>query len=534
MKTGSIEGAMLNWSARYLGHAGQLLMTTGSTDQTGNYVFEIMPVRVSDAVGLQLPYWNTARGNDTMYSLWNPGSTAQRVVLTLCSADGMHTYAVPETLGPGASAMVDIGMLRREGVADPSGNLLPPEVQDGSAMLEPAAALKPNKNGVVTLPASGPAEMQVAVSVGIFNAAAATCCSQCMYCCFYTCPAVESLLVNTGSSGNSTFEMEDCCGYEDNFSNSASWSTGDNAIMNSEGEGTFGAPGVGETELSAQAYVQTLQASGPYCAGGCKKGYHGGRNFGQAQPILTSVVDTGVDGPSGLDRHAVPVLTGGAANGVNAVRLAATCNTGGTGGTPSYSWTSGNASVVTTDGSTNAGSTITGAAAGATTVNVTCSLDGETSAAYSYSITAQQPSKIVPATASGNTSGPCTDKGSAACGDQRTPFEWQVEDQSGNPIFFSGMEFWDTMAATQKNDFGIGPGSETLTCPSDQECGKVTDVNGQFQEANLGICATLCVSGGVCITGPESAMTWGYFVNGWWTGNHALNYYCNLITIDGN
>ncbi len=131
---------MLNSSASFDGHDGDVLMTTGSTDQTGNYVFEVMPNSVGPEVGLQMAYWNTCCGNDTMYSLWSPGGETQRVVLTLYSSDGIDTYAIPVTLAPGASTMIDVGMLRRGGMPDASGNLLPPGVEDGSAMLEPAGA----------------------------------------------------------------------------------------------------------------------------------------------------------------------------------------------------------------------------------------------------------------------------------------------------------------------------------------------------------------------------------------------------------
>ena len=278
----AIEGAMLNWSVSFDGRDGDVLMTTGSTDQTGNYVFEVIPVRMSHAVGLQLPYWNTAHGNDTMYSLWNPGSTPQNVVLTLYSADGMHTYAVPVTLAPGASANVDIGRLRQEGTPDPSGNLLPPEVQDGSAMLEPAAAAQPGPHGKVMQPASGPAQMQVAVNAGIFNAQAATCCSECSLCCFYTCPAVAAELAAIGGTMQSDFTVEDCCGFLDDFTAYAGWGSGDSSILGSQGAGLFEAIAVGETLLSAQASgLQTEQASGyPVCARVCLSGILGSNNNG--------------------------------------------------------------------------------------------------------------------------------------------------------------------------------------------------------------------------------------------------------------
>lgn len=272
----SFEGAQLNWSAAYDGLAGDLLMATGSTDQTGNYVFEVMPEALSPSVGLQLPYWNTAHGNNTMYSLWNPGTTTQNVVLTLYSADGTHDYAIPISLAPGASASVDVGTLRMEGVPDAGGQFIPPDVEDGSAMLTPAAAATPGADGKIKQPASGPAEMEVVVNAGIFNPVTATCCSQCMYCCFYTCPIVSSFLVALGNNGSSEMTVEDCCGILNDVSASASWGSGNPSVLSSQGQGSFHAAAVGVSFVSASANLESASASGPYCPVGCKKGPIGG------------------------------------------------------------------------------------------------------------------------------------------------------------------------------------------------------------------------------------------------------------------
>jgi hypothetical protein len=282
----AVEGAMLNWSVSFAGHAGNLLMTTGSTDQTGNYVFEVMPARVSGAVSLQLPYWNTAHGNDTMYSLWNPGPAVQKVVPTLYSADGADTYAIPVTLAPGAAAAIDVGMLRQQGLADPSGNLLPPEVEDGGAMLEPAAAGKPGKDGVIKVPASGPAKMEVAVSMGIFNAQTATCCTCCTSRCVYTCPAVEDGLgyVGVGQTLAATMTAEDCCGYIEDFTDAATWSDNNGAVLASRGSGAFNALAVGSATLTAEAY---LVAGSGTCNGKCRSILAAPTAQAEATPVIT-------------------------------------------------------------------------------------------------------------------------------------------------------------------------------------------------------------------------------------------------------
>ncbi len=413
MDPSAIEGAMLNWSVSFAGHAGSVLMTTGSTDQTGNYVFEVMPVRLSSAVGLQLPYWNTAHGNDTMYSLWNPGAAAQKVVLTLYSADGMHTYAVPVSLAPGASATVDLGMLRQEGMPDPSGNLLPPEVEDGSAMLEPAAALQPDKNGEIKLPASGPAQMRVAVSVGIFNAQTATCCSQCMWCCFYTCPGVASGLAPVGSGFSSSITAEDCCGFEDDFTANASWISYNTSILTSQGQGSFDAVGLGETTIAATFTAESQSASGPYCAGGCLQGDMGGSSYGTAAPVIS------------CNTSGCPQVWwfGGQAPSGYATQITLSATAGST-----YSWTidSGGAEINT---SSLSGSTLavisTGASfshsAGAVSISVT--VNGVTSAPFA--VTPLEPYRLVP--------GQPQDSADATFG-YLSQAPYTILDQVGNPL----------------------------------------------------------------------------------------------------
>ncbi|MGH9518347.1 MAG: IPT/TIG domain-containing protein, partial [Terriglobales bacterium] len=190
---------------------------------------------------------------------------------------------------PGASSNVDVGMLRAEGIPDAGGNLLPRDIEDGSAMLGPAAAQQPGPDGKIKIPASGPAEMQVVVNTGVFNPVTATCCSQCMYCCFYTCPVIESLLVGVGNSGSSDMTVEDCCGILDDVTFAASWSSGNVNVLSSAGVGSFSGVEVGSARMNASANLESQSASGPYCAAGCKKGPIGGGNNGQVAPVITSI-----------------------------------------------------------------------------------------------------------------------------------------------------------------------------------------------------------------------------------------------------
>lgn len=63
---GAMAGEILNWSARYEGDSSDLLLTAGSVDGSGSYVFQVVPRQLASSAGEQLPYWSTAEGDNTM------------------------------------------------------------------------------------------------------------------------------------------------------------------------------------------------------------------------------------------------------------------------------------------------------------------------------------------------------------------------------------------------------------------------------------------------------------------------------------
>ena len=287
----AMEGAMLNWSASFTGLSGDLLLSTGSTDQTGNYVFEVMPQRVGPSAGEQLPYWNTANGNDTMYSLWNPGSDAQDVVLSLNTADGKHAYNLPLHLAPGASSMVDLAMLRMAGTPDRDGNLLPPGANDGSAMLHPAHMPPLGPDGRLVMPKGGPPQMNVVLSFGIFNVATATCCADCGACCFFSCPNVFGGDIALGDSLAPVMTVEDCNGFGWDCSADASW-TWDEGLFSNNGDGTFTGISVGAGDFSGSADMNVFDPRDPYCLQGCAVGTLSALGGGTVAPVITSLTLT--------------------------------------------------------------------------------------------------------------------------------------------------------------------------------------------------------------------------------------------------
>lgn len=292
-------GLMLNWSASFTGVQGDLLLSTGAVDESGTYVFEVMPQETGVSAGKMLPYWNIAGANDTMYSIWNPNGAVQDVILTLTAADGKHHYDLPLRLAANASIMVDVKMLADAGMPDPEGNLLPASALDGSAVLKPAGMPKPGKDGVIVLPASGPPLMNVVVSMGVFNVLTATCCTCCTTCCDYSNPQliIPAAFTTIGNTENCAMTVESCDGGTMNCSASTTW-TGGNGVLTNEGGGVFKATAVGQATLSASDF---LVAAGRRnnCCDTCPENQLSASNTAAVDPGLTITMGLNGSSPSG-------------------------------------------------------------------------------------------------------------------------------------------------------------------------------------------------------------------------------------------
>lgn len=162
----------INLSASFTGKAGDLVLATGSVDQTGTYVFEVEPQGVGSSRSKYSNYWGVTNGNDTMYSLWNPTDTPQDIAATFYYGDGSGKYILPVHLEPQASTMIDMAMLIMEKKPDANGNLFPSSVQEGSAEFSSAK----DRREMITL----------VVASGIYNVATATCGGGCINCCGVT------------------------------------------------------------------------------------------------------------------------------------------------------------------------------------------------------------------------------------------------------------------------------------------------------------------------------------------------------------
>ena len=209
----------INLSFSITGHGGDLVIATGSVDQTGNYVFPAPTEGIGKSFAKAIGYWTVANGQDTMYSLWNPTNTDQDFVVTLHYGDGSGQYVMPLHLPAQASSTIDIAMLIAMGQPDANGNLIPSYIQEGSAVVSSS---------------KGRAEwMTVAVCGAFYNPRKATCggiyCISCEgFIDALVLPNPSSLAVSGTVQLNAQATFADGTVYD--FTTSSTWSSSSTAV----------------------------------------------------------------------------------------------------------------------------------------------------------------------------------------------------------------------------------------------------------------------------------------------------------------
>jgi hypothetical protein len=117
------------------------------------------------------------------------------------------------------------------------------------------------------------------------------------------------------------------------------------------------------------------------------------------------------------------------------------------------------------------------------------------------------------------------------CGLTRS-FTYQVNDQAGSPIQAEGLPVWDSFGTVSPNPLNIAGFNTTCTPANTGPCGLTTDVNGQFNEKALSVCAVACRSNGVCVSGGPSVVC-----QTWHVGSGAItqtiSYYCQKVLVNG-
>jgi hypothetical protein len=208
----------VNLTFSFTGHGGDLVIATGSVDQTGNFVFPVPAEGISQSLGKAIGHWTVANGVDTMYSLWNPTNTDQDFVVTLHYGDGSGQYVMPLHLPARASTSIDIGMLIAMGQPDANGNLIPNYIQEGSA--------------VFSNPKGRAEWMTVAVCGAFYNPRKATCGTYWVNCYGYSGPevALNPFSVAVGNTTQLHAYLTYADGTVGEFTSGSTWHSGNTTV----------------------------------------------------------------------------------------------------------------------------------------------------------------------------------------------------------------------------------------------------------------------------------------------------------------
>ncbi len=281
-----LQNGMLNVQFTYTAACGSVLLTTGSVDSSGSYVFEVDPQGVGKTWGHTSQFWQVGAGTDSMYSIWNPTAQPQDLRVTIQYGAG-SVYQYTLHLDANASAMISIMDLMRSGKPDASGRIIPSTASMGSLTV---GGIGTDMRNVVTF----------VMSSGTYNPVAGTCCQGYQTCNGATgCTVTQvSFTVAIGSDVAEVFMCSANGGGQTNYTGSAAWNSSAPSIItvttgNAEGmepgQSTIGA------QISLPPYIPQ------YCLGNgnCPTGSNFGNNAsGTVNPTLSSSTSLWYFGPN--------------------------------------------------------------------------------------------------------------------------------------------------------------------------------------------------------------------------------------------
>jgi IPT/TIG domain len=289
----------INLSLSFTGKGGDLVLATGSVDQTGTYVFEVEPESVDTFRSKNATYWGVAQGNDTMFTLWNPTSTPQHILVTFYYGDGSGKYTLPVHLDAQASTMIDMAMLIAEIKPDADGNIIPPSVTEGSAQF--ASAKGRNE------------KISIVIASGIYNVSTATCYCNCITCCAASNFAItpNPIICPVGGSIALSASAVDCNGY----SVYGNYSSSNTAVITFDSSGNAYGVSVGQATINGSLDGQNY--TGQLCGvSSCPTSWQ----YAQATANVTPRIDTisPAQGPVG---NTLGVTISGQGFGTNPTKL---------------------------------------------------------------------------------------------------------------------------------------------------------------------------------------------------------------------
>lgn len=167
--------------------------------------------------------------------------------------------------------------------------------------------------------------------------------------------------------------------------------------------------------------------------------------------------------------------------------------------------------------------------------SVTVTANGQTSNTVNFYIQIPTSLSIVSGTDSTSSEASCSGSFGTGCGMTRA-FTYQVNDQSGQPIQYAGLEVWDSIAITSPNNLGATGFATTCTFADETNngpCGRTTDSGGQFPESpGLTVCAAVCQSNSMCVSGGPTNANQTIHV-GPSSIVQSIGYYCDHVTVNG-
>src|SRR5712692_4362361 len=248
------SSGMINLVFSYQGGPSDVIMASGSIDQTKSYVFEIIMKGVGKSIATLLKDWDVSNGNDTMISLLNLDEKGQDFWVTLFFDGGQ--YKLPVHLKAGGSTTFNISETIMLQQPDSDGHKIPPATLHGTAVLSAASP--------------DPQWVNVGVSIGIFNVSTATCGGHCPYCANFTAFRVQADQ-GTAPVGQDTqfssWALSSSGGWVD-YTLQSTWFSSNIQVAQPSGSTVGAFTGVSPGSFAAEAFA-TLPAGSDTCPDYC-------------------------------------------------------------------------------------------------------------------------------------------------------------------------------------------------------------------------------------------------------------------------